>query len=157
MAGGFGVVFEGVGELQGALDALVVRANAASRDAVLFTARALVAQAKRNSTGPARGFGPGMRAPGSDPGTGPGVKSGHHRNSIRIIQQGPVGRFGYEARVAPTMRYSRRLELGFDGTDSRGRTYHQQPYPYLYPAYRFVVSIVAVPAYERAWAAALRA
>ncbi len=29
--------------------------------------------------------------------------------------------------------YGRRVELGFEGTDSAGRTYHQQPQPYIEP------------------------
>jgi len=37
--------------------------------------------------------------------------------------------------VGPTVPYGRRIELGFSGTDRRGRTYNQKPYPYLRPAY----------------------
>jgi hypothetical protein len=54
------------------------------------------------------------------------------------------------------MVYSRRLELGFSGTDSAGRHYNQPPYPYLRPAYEFIVRYVALPAYKRAWAAAVK-
>ena len=37
--------------------------------------------------------------------------------------------------VGPNAPYGRRIELGFTGTDSLGRTYNQPPYPYLRPAY----------------------
>ena len=39
-----------------------------------------------------------------------------------------------EVAVGSSMEYARRLELGFSGTDSRGRTYHQSPRPFLRPA-----------------------
>lgn len=39
-----------------------------------------------------------------------------------------------EVAVGSAAEYARRLELGFSGTDSRGRTYHQAPRPYLRPA-----------------------
>ena len=37
--------------------------------------------------------------------------------------------------VGPTVPYGRRIELGYSGTDSKGRTYNQPPHPYLRPAY----------------------
>lgn len=36
--------------------------------------------------------------------------------------------------VGTELPYARRIEFGFNGADSRGRTYHQQPRPYLRPA-----------------------
>lgn len=39
-----------------------------------------------------------------------------------------------EVAVGSAAEYARRLELGFSGTDSRGRTYHQSPRPFLRPA-----------------------
>jgi len=39
-----------------------------------------------------------------------------------------------EGRVGTNLDYSRRLELGFSGTDSLGRKYTQAPRPYLRPA-----------------------
>jgi len=39
-----------------------------------------------------------------------------------------------EGRVGTNLEYARRVELGFVGTDSLGRTYNQAPRPYLRPA-----------------------
>lgn len=153
MAGGVEIVFRGTHEMAAGFARLSVRAEMASKEAVHFTALALVRQAKINSTGPPRLARTGTT--GARPGTGPGVVSGRHRNSIRIVEQGPVGRFGWFADVAPTMVYSRRLELGFTGTDSLGRNYNQPAYPYLAPALHFVHTYVAEPAFRRAWSAAL--
>jgi len=56
------------------------------------------------------------------------------KNSIHIIQPPRrVGSYGWQTSVAPTMVYSRRIELGFTGADSLGRNYNQRPYPYLGP------------------------
>lgn len=40
-----------------------------------------------------------------------------------------------EVRVGTNVEYARRIELGFTGTDSRGRQYHQPARPYLRPAF----------------------
>lgn len=39
-----------------------------------------------------------------------------------------------EVAVGSAAEYARRLELGFVGTDSLGRKYHQSPRPYIKPA-----------------------
>jgi len=39
-----------------------------------------------------------------------------------------------EVAVGSSAEYARRLELGFTGTDSLGRQYHQSPRPYIRPA-----------------------
>ena len=36
--------------------------------------------------------------------------------------------------VGTDVQYARRIEYGFEGEDSRGRTYHQPAQPYLRPA-----------------------
>lgn len=43
-----------------------------------------------------------------------------------------VGAVG--VRRGPANEYAPRLELGFTGTDSKGRRYNQKPRPYLVPA-----------------------
>ena len=58
------------------------------------------------------------------------VVSGTLRRSWRTERVG-----AYAARVGPTMVYARRIELGFRGPDSLGRTYNQAPKPYVRPAY----------------------
>lgn len=60
------------------------------------------------------------------------VRTGRLRASIthRVERAGRVIR-GF---IGSNVRYARRIELGFHGTDRRGRTYNQRAYPYLRPA-----------------------
>jgi len=57
------------------------------------------------------------------------VLSGTLRRSITVEAVGPG-----DVRVGSDVPYARRIEYGFDGSDSRGRTYHQAAQPYLRPA-----------------------
>lgn len=147
------VVWTGGREMVAAMRRMNENVAYGSRVGVMRTAAALVKQAKINATNPPPRL--GMTA-GRDPGTGPAVVSGRLRNSIVITSHGPTGKWGYQATVAPTVVYARRIELGFSGTDSLGRTYNQPAYPYFGPAYRFVMSVVAKRQFEMAWAEALR-
>lgn len=94
-----------------ALRAIMVRVNAACEAAVAKSALA-VQQAGMGKTK---------------------VRSGTLRRSWRmelLPSEGGV----YAARVGPTTVYARRIELGFQGPDSLGRVYNQQPSPYVKPA-----------------------
>ena len=73
------------------------------------------------------------------------VLTGTLRRSIHIgghtfsgggsdIGRGSVGRHEVEVKVGTNVPYARRIEFGFTGTDSLGRTYNQPPRPYLRPA-----------------------
>lgn len=126
----------------------------ANRLAVNKAAMALVRYAKKNATGPARSAALGTQ--GSRPGEGPGVVTGRLRNSITVTSKGPVGATGYQATVAPTVIYARRLELGFTGSDSLGRRYAQPPYPFMRPAYDRLMAGEAQQIFTEAWAAAAR-
>ncbi len=57
------------------------------------------------------------------------VLSGTLRRSWKTTSVGMSAVF-----VGPTVIYARRIELGFKGTDSAGRTYDQAPSPYVKPA-----------------------
>lgn len=83
------------GAFNAALDAMADRADAATRQAVTDGAALIERRMKQNSSGR----------------PGPNVQSGAHRRSI--VTEGP-SRVGntWEARIGPTMIYSRRLELG---------------------------------------------
>jgi hypothetical protein len=62
------------------------------------------------------------------------VLTGANRDSIAtelIVDSGVQA----VAQIAPGMPYSRRLEFGFVGMDSRGRYYNQAPRPYVRPAW----------------------
>lgn len=63
---------------------------------------------------------------------GPRIQTGDYNRSITL----EVGRDAGSptARVGTNRPQGRRLELGFRGTDSAGRTYNQPPYPHFGPA-----------------------
>ena len=117
----------GVAEVRAALEKVAAEAAAASREIVAKSAALVEAEAKKNFEGShAKG------QPHSG-GSKPNVVSGDLRRSIRHEPVEPDG-FGYKTRVGPGMVYGRRVELGFTGTDSKGRHYNQPPYPYFRPA-----------------------
>jgi hypothetical protein len=51
------------------------------------------------------------------------------------------------------MPYSRRLELGFSGTDAIGRVYHEAARPYLEPGLAYAMPELA-EIFNSAWVAA---
>ena len=96
---------------QAALDAMVVRVEAAAAGLVTKAALAIQSAAMGSLH------------------TGYGVRTGTMRRSHTVV--GPTGAGGvWSARVGPTVIYARRFELGFRGADSLGRVYDQQPRPY---------------------------
>jgi Bacteriophage HK97-gp10, putative tail-component len=121
----------GVGEFVAALEAMDARVDAACGATVRDAARVIQRQARTNATGR----------------PGPKVRTGTLRRSITIRYPKRGGGGVWEAQIGPTAVYSRRVELGFDGTDSIGRTYHQPPYPYFAPAWRFGTTV----AVHRIW------
>ena len=63
---------------------------------------------------------------------GPNAPTGDYRRSWTVRYfDGPAG---VSAQVGTNKPQGRRLELGFVGTDSLGRTYNQAPYPHVGPA-----------------------
>lgn len=117
------------------------RMDAANIAITEAAARAMVDRAKANASGIPRTGRLGGRPFGADPGTGPGVVTGRLRDSIRI--QGRVTSLHtHQVHVVAQRPQARRLELGFHGTDSRGRYYHQPAYPYMNPARDFVLASV---------------
>jgi HK97 gp10 family phage protein len=59
--------------------------------------------------------------------------TGNLMRSITVIRKkGTPGRV--EMQVGSAMEYARRLEFGFNDTDSKGRRFHQRPRPFLRPA-----------------------
>lgn len=63
---------------------------------------------------------------------GPNAITGQYRASWQV--QVRPRRHGATATVGTFAPQARRLELGFHGTDSLGRTYTQQPLPHVAPA-----------------------
>lgn len=79
----------------------------------------------------------GGRTP-SSPGQAPHVLTGALRSSItgKVVNgSGHVSSI-YGVSVGTASAYAKRLELGFYGTDSKGRKYNQAPRPFLKPAYQ---------------------
>lgn len=110
------------------LRAMAERADAATRQAVVDSAALVERKAKENSSGR----------------PGPNVQSGAHRRSI--VTDGP-SRVGntWEARVGPTMVYSRRLELG-GGNWPAGLKF-----PYLGPAMEWTRNGPIGEVFRRHW------
>lgn len=100
---------EGMAEFEAALAALVARVEVGAERAAQDAAHVVEAAAKKNAP----------------------VVTGTLRRSI-ISSPGGSGEIAYQ--VGPTVIYGRRIELGFQGPDSLGRVYNQQPDPYLAPA-----------------------
>ena len=67
--------------------------------------------------------------------TGPYKVTGNLVRSVRPDPSAPVRTSVgvYEQSIYPRAVYSRRIELGFKGTDSLGRNYNQPAYPYFRP------------------------
>ena len=104
------------GDLQALAQAV---AGAAHRTVVLWGA-ALQRQVQLNASGR-----PGPNAP-----------TGDYRRSINRHTTRTVG--GSRCEVGTNKPQARRLELGFVGTDSLGRSFDQPAYPHFAPALTFV-------------------
>ncbi|MGW4270873.1 HK97 gp10 family phage protein [Streptomyces seoulensis] len=72
---------------------------------------------------------------------GPNVITGAYRNSwrpeVRALPHGAV------CTIGTSLPYGRRLEFGFVGTDSLGRTYNQPPFPHVQPALPYIEQTLA--------------
>jgi hypothetical protein len=125
------VIWSGLPEFNAAIDGMVEAANVATRDAVKKGASLIESKAKARSP----------------------LLHGANRRSIGVT--GPVGAgvLGYMATIAPSMIYSRRLELGFNGTDAIGRAYHEAGRPYLAPGLADAIPGLSA-IFEAAWATA---
>ncbi len=140
----------GINEAIAALAKMDARVDAASMTTTVMVGAALETKAKNNFVGAHRRGEP--RVPNGE--NKPNVVTGTLRRSIRST---PVVRLasGYMTSVGPTTEYGRRVELGFRGADSLGRTYNQPPYPYFGPAVAEVrASALAIATTN--WAAATR-
>jgi hypothetical protein len=108
--------FAGVPEFDAALKRIVTAAEKATGDAVMTGAHLVEGATK-------------VRASGRP---GPRVVSGSHRRSVHV--EGPkTAGTQVSAQIGPSMIYSRRLELGFTGSDAIGRSYHTAAFPSLTP------------------------
>ena len=100
---------------------LIAKVNMAVRK-TLEDACVLVRDTARDSIGQVSAPSPSGHAPAS--------VGGSLKRSM-AYEMHPTELYG---RVGTNIDYGRRLELGFVGTDSRGRHYNQAPRPYIRPA-----------------------
>lgn len=140
--------FTGINEAIAAIEKQINQAQQASVEIVAETAALVENTAKKNFEG---SHAKGAPHVGGDK---PNVVSGSLRRSIRhspIVRDGATGAM---TRVGPTMVYGRRVELGFVGTDSAGRSYNQPPYPYFTPAVK-ATQAASQEIARRRWARAM--
>jgi hypothetical protein len=67
---------------------------------------------------------------------GPNVITGAYRNSWRPEMRSLP--HGAACTIGTDLPYGRRLEFGFSGTDSLGRTYNQPPFAHVQPALGYI-------------------
>lgn len=79
---------------------------------------------------------------------GPNAPTGDYRRSWNARFRRVDG--AVQGDAGTNKPQGRRLEFGFNGTDSLGRNYNQQPYPHVWPAAERIF-----PQYERAVGLAL--
>jgi hypothetical protein len=117
----------GISEFAAALDATIARASVETRAAVAEVASEVEKLAKEFASGR----------------PGPNVVTGTLRRGIKHDPITPWGVRGWQTELGPTAVYSRRIELGFHGTDALGRHYNQGPFPYFTPAWNTIVPFAA--------------
>lgn len=115
------------------VDALVLAVKEATEQASIYAAGEVVKAAQRQFNGQ---HPPGT--PRTVGGNRPQSITGDLSRSIHMINPPSETTSGvYQTRVAPTMVYARRIELGFIGTDNAGRVFagprNPAAYPYLEP------------------------
>lgn len=117
-----GIEWTGVSEFVARLQRIGERASIEARAGVVEVVSEVERLAKQNASGR----------------PGPNVVTGTLRRGIAQTPATPWGLMGWQAKIRPTVIYSRRIELGFHGADSRGRHYDQPAYPYFTPAWNTV-------------------
>ena len=127
-----GVIWSGIREFNAAIDAMVARTSAANYSAVMDAAHAIEAATKDNAP----------------------VVSGTLRRSIMVDGPHAEDSTGAKASVGPTVAYGRRVELGFSGTDSIGRSFSSSGKPYFEPGVQGVMQDLP-RIYAASWAKAI--
>lgn len=120
----------GIGDVEKAFDRIIAKASATSREIVRESAILVESATKGNFEG---SHAKGEPHVGGDK---PNVVTGTLRRSIRHDPIAPDGLTGAFTLVGPSVVYARRVELGFTGTDSKGRRYSQPPHAYFAPGVR---------------------
>lgn len=150
------IIMTGIAEFRAALDEIVARVNAATRQAVTTGGHVLEAETKRllsnSGTAAAQGRDASGRftrvaRPSSPPGSPPMLQTGTLRRSIKVTAPESTGPTGWTISVGPSVIYGRIQELGGDtGTATLPAR------PYLKPALDNVIANGTLAAcYATAW------
>ena len=147
------VIVSGVKEVNASIDHLIIKMSEAARNTVVKGGAIVAKAAKEEFTelavtkgGEARIVGGDGRFKGERSGSkyrGPNIsgmsrphaRTGKLRTSIGVHEVSQVGPGRWMSKTGPTMAYGRRVEMGFTGSDSKGRHYQQSPYPYMSPGF----------------------
>ena len=147
------VIVSGVKEVNASIDHLILKMSEAARNTVVKGGAIVAKAAKEEFTelavtkgGEARIIGSDGRFKGERSGSkyrGPNIsgmsrphaRTGKLRTSIGVHEVSQVGPGRWMSKTGPTMAYGRRVEMGFTGSDSKGRHYQQSPYPYMSPGF----------------------
>lgn len=131
-------VILGLGAFDEALSRVSGNLSEGSKNAIAKGAALIEAKAKANAAGS----------------PGPEVETGTLRRGIRHTKVHRVGLVGWQSEVGPSVIYSRRIELGFQGEDALGRIYNQEARPYFTPAWNSEIGHIA-RLYAEEWSRAL--
>lgn len=127
---GLSVDWLGIKEFQHAVEKATRKIDAETRLTVATLSSMLIKDAMANFEGAHKKNEPHVG------GSKPNIVTGTLRRSIRNDGINRVGFGIYTTTVGPSTEYGRRVEMGFKGTDSAGRTFAQPAYPYFGPAVR---------------------
>jgi phage gpG-like protein len=143
------IVVSGVREFGAALDAVVAKQRAATRQATAKLLHQIERAAKANlALGTHRRGEPTTSAPGEPP----DLVTGNLRRGVQVTGPEAVGATGWRGEVGPTAIYGRIQELG----GITGAHHSVLPArPYMQPAWDEVEPLIA-PTYRAAWLGALR-
>jgi len=143
----------GVAEFTAAIEAMVVAADVASREAVAAGAHLIEAETKEDlSIGSHAKGEPTSSAPGAPP----DLVTGALRRSVKVEGPARVGPATWRAGVGPTAVYGRIQELG--GVTGRGGATALPARPYLGPALQHLIDSGRLSAvFSKAWRAAVHA
>lgn len=108
------------------------------RQAVAVSAKQVESDIQRSMRGPKSGIVYKRKSTthqASAPGEAPAIDTGILRSSIaaKVTKGGLSATIG--VHDVTKVKYARRLEFGFVGTDSKGRTYNQAARPFVFPAF----------------------
>lgn len=128
MGDAFSVVWEGVSAFKDAIDKQIAAASLASKTIVTTGGHIVEAHVKQRMSGSSTSIATasGHIVEASMGSSTVRVVTGALRRSVGVDKIEPDGPMGWRSETGPRTVYGRRIELGFKGTDSIGRSYNQE-------------------------------